>query len=56
LAINKPKEKREIFFEELQNVVDKLSNNEKIFIMGNFNSKIENIPINIMHLMRILVV
>jgi len=34
-----------MFFEELQHTVDKLSNNEKIFIMGDLNSRIGNIPI-----------
>jgi hypothetical protein len=43
--INKSKE-REIFFED---TINKLSNNEKIFIMDDFNSRIGNIPIpNIM--------
>jgi hypothetical protein len=32
--ISKPKKEREIFFEELQNTADKLSNNEKIFIIN----------------------
>jgi len=43
LDISKLKEEREIFFEELQETIDKLTNNEKIFIMGDFNSRIGNI-------------
>jgi len=44
--INKPKEKREIFFEELQDTVDKVSNNENIFILDDFNLRIRNTPIS----------
>lgn len=45
MDINKPKEEREIFFEQLQETMDKLSNSEKNFIMGDFNSRIGNTPI-----------
>jgi len=43
--INKSKQKNEIFFEKFQDIVDKLSNNEKIFIRSDFNSRIGNTPI-----------
>jgi len=38
----KLKEKREIFFEELQDTVNKLSNNKNIFIIDDFNSRIDS--------------
>jgi exonuclease III len=40
--ISKPNEEREIFFEEFRDIVDELSNNEKIFIIGDFKSRIGN--------------
>lgn len=43
--INKSKEEKEIFFEQLQETMDKLSNSENIFIIGDFNSRIGNTPI-----------
>lgn len=43
--ISKPKEEREIFFEQFQETLDKLSTNDRIFIMSDFNSISENTPI-----------
>jgi len=43
---NKSREKRELFFEDLQDTLDKISNNERIFIMGDLNSRIGNTPIS----------
>jgi len=47
LDISKLKEERKIFFEELQETrIDKLTNNEKIFIMDDFNSRSWKHPIS----------
>jgi len=43
--MNKFREERELFFENLQDTLDKISNNERIFIMGDLNSRIGNTPI-----------
>jgi len=43
--INKPREEKELFFEELQDTLDKISNKERIFIMDDLSSRIRNTPI-----------
>lgn len=40
--VNKPNEERTAFFEELQQVIDEIPKKSKIFIMGDFNSRIGN--------------
>lgn len=40
--MNKPREEREEFFDQLQSVIDQLPINEKVFIMGDFNARIGN--------------
>jgi len=37
--MSKPKKGNRNIFKKLQNAIDKFSNNEKIFIIGDFNSK-----------------
>lgn len=43
--ISKPKEERISFFEELQQVLDEIPKNSKVFILGDLNSRIGNTAI-----------
>ncbi|XP_056647272.1 craniofacial development protein 2-like [Diorhabda sublineata] len=48
--VSKPKEEREAFFDALQATSDKIPSKDKVFIMGDFNSRIGNTVIpGIMH-------
>ncbi|XP_057671207.1 craniofacial development protein 2-like [Diorhabda carinulata] len=48
--VRKPKEEREAFFDALQATLDKITSKDKVFIMGDFNSRIGNTVIpGIMH-------
>ena len=40
--INKPKDERLLFFQNLQNTIDQVPNDEKCFIMGDTNARIGN--------------
>lgn len=40
--MNKPRDEREHFFDELQEVLERLPNRNNIFLMGDFNSRIGN--------------
>lgn len=48
--INKPKEERDSFFDTLQETLDHIPTEDKVFMMGDFNSRIGNSSIpGVMH-------
>ncbi|XP_056641504.1 craniofacial development protein 2-like [Diorhabda sublineata] len=48
--VSKPKEERKAFFDALQATLDKIPSKDKVFIMGDFNSRIGNtVILGIMH-------